>query len=672
MYRRRNDKKRRWHKAIIPYFNDIFVHAWRSFLSKEANDLLSGTNNTTISYDRTGLFPFNPKSDAWEDAIGTLGIHYKLSGKKFECKGWEIQLIRLNEGRNLLNKTEEMNLLRGYCCDDKEGEVESAQASKSILVVAKLRGDGILGRWRAKRDELICEQKFDEAQRLQPNDIQIDDEGDKAALKIIRFVEATSDLPLPEEITEEEKIQKTTYNILNNTSAGNGAVWVECLMRSAKSRTDNASCNVCPNVKSSDSQTDKALHPYCCSGPIHCIVKNIPDPNKHICPLCNEALHACCGVPNPDFESDNVGMKYSTICMKCAHRNHPEKKNTCNEPSSNNRSVSSKKGIAFKRPDGQWCVSISNETPFLTTQEDLLNTKKYFVSSVGSTAQSELAKQQSRKRNRERKREEVKKQKTAKQIAENRRSEWLKQTYFDIIESAKKGNPWTLKKYLEHVHKIETPYVCTVGDYRVATGGFDKSTCFKTLAGELISGAIRGKEVEKKNILSEEEVLIAQAKQRAKMRQARTENTLRGSEGISAERRLTFRLVRDQTDEKKKEIKCLLKNIHLGEEVMAYIKNLKCAQETLTKSNVPVEFEYWVINNSVVQEKLKFFLRLWFFPSGGGKLSKTKVQQLDALKKFNLTKTGIDCQIVECKKQLEEWKKKHKALEPGKDEEEEN
>jgi len=206
-------KKRRWHKAIIPYFNDIFVHAWRSFLSKEANDLLSGTNNTTISYDRTGLFPFNPKSDAWEDAIGTLGIHYKL--------------------------------FRGYCCDDKEGEVESAQASKSILVVAKLRGDGI--------------------------------------------------------------------NILNNTSAGNGAVWVECLMRSAKSCTDNASCNVCPNVKSSDSQTDKALHPYCCSGPIHCIVKNIPDPNKHICPLCNEAVHACCGVPNPDFESDNVGMKYSTI-----------------------------------------------------------------------------------------------------------------------------------------------------------------------------------------------------------------------------------------------------------------------------------------------------------------------------------------------------------------------
>ena len=129
-------KKRRWHKAIIPYFNDIFVHAWRSFLSKEANDLLSGTNNTTISYERTGLFPFNPKSDAWEDAIGTLGIYKNLEKSKLECKGWEVRVVRLNEGRKELNKTEEMNLLDGYTYEEKEGEVESAKASKNILLVS--------------------------------------------------------------------------------------------------------------------------------------------------------------------------------------------------------------------------------------------------------------------------------------------------------------------------------------------------------------------------------------------------------------------------------------------------------------------------------------------------------------------------------------------------------
>ena len=144
-------KKRRWNKAIIPYFNGILVDAWRSFLSLEAADLINGSNNTTSSYERTGLFPFNPLSDAWEDAIGTLGIHKNLSAKKFECKGWEVKVIRSNEGRKVLDKTEEINLLKGYCYDHQEGEIESAEALKNILVVAKLRGDGILGRWRAKR-----------------------------------------------------------------------------------------------------------------------------------------------------------------------------------------------------------------------------------------------------------------------------------------------------------------------------------------------------------------------------------------------------------------------------------------------------------------------------------------------------------------------------------------
>ena len=665
-------KKRRWNKAIIPYFNGILVDAWRSFLSLEAADLINGSNNTTSSYERTGLFPFNPLSDAWEDAIGTLGIHKNLSAKKFECKGWEVKVIRSNEGRKVLDKTEEINLLKGYCYDDQEGEIESAEALKNILVVAKLRGDGILGRWRAKRDQLVCERKFDEAQTLNPNDIEIEDIGDKAALKIIEFVEATSDLPMPEQRTEEEQIKQTTYNILNNTSAGNGAVWVECLMETEKSLTNNPTCEVVPEKNTNESQTNSVVRPYCCSGPGLCIVKQAPDTNKHRCPICKEPVHACCGVPNPDFECDKVGIKYSTICMKCAQQNHPVEVMSDKDSSSPNQSVETKKGIAFKRPDGQWCVCISNETPILTSQEDLLNTKKYFVTSVRTAGHSEVGKQQSRKRNRERKREEVKKQKLAKQIAESKRSNWIKESYFDFIESAQRGNPWTLTKYLQHIRKVESPFICTVGDYRVATGGIEKSTCFKTLAGELISGAIRGKEVEGKNILSEEALMIAEAKHRVKMTQTRTENTLRGSEGITAERRLTFRMVRDQTDEKKKEIKCLLKNIHLGQEVMAYIKNLKCAQETLTQSNVPIEYEYWEINSSVVQEKINFFLRLWFFPSGGGKLSRTKVEQLEVLKKFNLTKEGIDRQIMKCEEQLEEWTMKHNDLDPRKDNEVEN
>ena len=49
------------------------------------------------------------------------------------------------------------------------------------------------------------------------------------------------------------------------------------------------------------------------------------------------------------------------------------------------------------------------------------------------------------------------------------------------------------------------------------------------------------------------------------------------------------------------------------------------------------------------------FLKLWFFPLGGGHLSRNKTEQLKVLKRFNLTKEGIDCRVTECEDQLQAW-----------------
>ena len=66
-------KNRRWNKAVIPYFNQIFVEGWRLFIKRESQDLLAGGNNATSAYARTGLYPFNPLSDSWEEAIESIG-----------------------------------------------------------------------------------------------------------------------------------------------------------------------------------------------------------------------------------------------------------------------------------------------------------------------------------------------------------------------------------------------------------------------------------------------------------------------------------------------------------------------------------------------------------------------------------------------------------------------
>jgi len=97
---------------------------------------------------------------------------------------------------------------------------------------------------------------------------------------------------------------------------------------------------------------------------------------------------------------------------------------------------------------------------------------------------------------------------------------------------------------------------------------------------------------------------------------------------------------------------------------MEYISSLKTAQKTLTHLNLPITEEYWEINENVMQEKLKGFLKLWFFPYGGGKLSKTKKEQLSTLKNFNLTKNGIDEQVEKNLKTLDGWKREMEEINP--------
>jgi len=82
-------RRRRWNRAVIPYFNAIIFDAWQNFLTREASDLIAGGNNATGAFARTGLFPFNPTSDSWEEAIDSLGIHNSLE-YRFHCfrKRW--------------------------------------------------------------------------------------------------------------------------------------------------------------------------------------------------------------------------------------------------------------------------------------------------------------------------------------------------------------------------------------------------------------------------------------------------------------------------------------------------------------------------------------------------------------------------------------------------------
>jgi len=73
--------ERRNHKNCnIRYFNSNFLNGWYKFLETERDDLRQlGVNNATRAFKRTGLFPYNPFSVSWTNAIETIGQGEKPS-----------------------------------------------------------------------------------------------------------------------------------------------------------------------------------------------------------------------------------------------------------------------------------------------------------------------------------------------------------------------------------------------------------------------------------------------------------------------------------------------------------------------------------------------------------------------------------------------------------------
>jgi len=66
---------RRWEtEANLSYFNHILRTGWDIFIRWEQKDIAAiHVNNATTAYFRTGIYPLNPYSETWEEAIHGLG-----------------------------------------------------------------------------------------------------------------------------------------------------------------------------------------------------------------------------------------------------------------------------------------------------------------------------------------------------------------------------------------------------------------------------------------------------------------------------------------------------------------------------------------------------------------------------------------------------------------------
>ncbi len=194
--------------ATVAYFNEIFVRGWRIFLEAERSELRAlGFNNTTNSYERTGMKPFNPFATAWTEAIETLGMGVITS----ENQKVQYEICAISEAPKLL-PCEKALLRDGMDIDECNGLGDTE--------VALIRGEEILKMWRRRIEHGVSEgNAYEEyARSISPGSVATSTQATKIATKLIEFkLVDISKVELPAKTTKRERAAEITLDIIKTT-----------------------------------------------------------------------------------------------------------------------------------------------------------------------------------------------------------------------------------------------------------------------------------------------------------------------------------------------------------------------------------------------------------------------------------------------------------------------
>jgi hypothetical protein len=126
------------------YFNEIFCMGWRFFRDAEAKDLLECfENNATRAYERTGVYPLNPFSEAWTDAIDGLGVANE------DCATLSYEIVPASEMMPTLTPEDQELLRTDLDLDDKN--------DLGDFYCAEIQATKILGKWWGNIEKGVSE-----------------------------------------------------------------------------------------------------------------------------------------------------------------------------------------------------------------------------------------------------------------------------------------------------------------------------------------------------------------------------------------------------------------------------------------------------------------------------------------------------------------------------------
>jgi hypothetical protein len=171
--------------AKVEYHNKIIRAAWELYLKKESDDYQrTGTNAASNAWKRTGLHPFNPRCEGWQNGIETFGYRDVVTKREQETTtNYEVK-VRSDASDSILTEKERAQLRAdGYTV-----------STNSCLEIASLRANQILSKWRehGKPGQEPCE--------MATTDVE------KTVMKLFEFVSNR-------QINSEEEHEKRTEKL---------------------------------------------------------------------------------------------------------------------------------------------------------------------------------------------------------------------------------------------------------------------------------------------------------------------------------------------------------------------------------------------------------------------------------------------------------------------------
>ena len=82
----------------------------------------------------------------------------------------------------------------------------------------------------------------------------------------------------------------------------------------------------------------------------------------------------------------------------------------------------------------------------------------------------------------------------------------------------------------------------------------------------------------------------------------------------------------------------------------------KLSEERIKENHVNVDVvPYWKLTSECSHSKCRAFLKLFFFPHGGGKLSKKRTEIIESLSEFDITQDLVDRKVNQAKQTIKQW-----------------